>query len=199
MGLLDQRKYIVVGYSKGAPDVQTALAKEAGMKDLIAAFVSVAGAIGGSAIADAIPARANQYIERFKMGKCEGDISAAFNSLKREVRRAFLAQYPNPVVPSYSLPAVSDESSTSKGLQEAWKLMSSFALRQDSQLAFDDAVIPGSKLLGGAKADHLAVALPFDKATDASVRSMADKGHYPRGALLESIVRYVTADLDAVK
>ena len=75
MGLLDQRKYIVVGYSKGAPDVQTALAKEAGMKDAVAAFVSVAGAIGGSAIADAIPARANQYIERFKMGKCEGSPS----------------------------------------------------------------------------------------------------------------------------
>ena len=132
----------------------------------------------------------------FKMGKCEGDVSAAFNSLKRDVRRAFLDQYPNPVVPSYSLPAVSDESSTSKGLLESWKMMTAFALRQDSQLAFDDAIIPGSKLLGGAKADHLAVALPFDKSTDATVRSMADKGHYPRAALLESIVRFVSADLE---
>jgi hypothetical protein len=196
MGLLDQRKYIVIGYSKGAPDVQVALAKEAGMKDSVAAFVAVAGAIGGSAIADAIPAVANQYIERFKLGKCEGDVSAAFNSLKREVRRAFLAQYPNPLVPSYSIPALSNESSTSKGLLEAWKLMASFALRQDSQLAFDDAIIPGSKVLGGARADHLAVALPFDKATDATVRSFADKGRYPRAALLEAIVRFVSTDLD---
>ena len=195
----DVRKFIVVGYSKGAPDVQTALAKEDGMKDAVAAFVSVAGAIGGSAIADVIPASASQYIEKFKMGKCEGDVNAAFSSLKRDVRRAFLAQYPTPVVPSYSLPAVSDASTTSKGLAESWKMMSAFALRQDSQLAHDDAVIPGSKLLGAARADHLAIALPFDKATDAAVRAIADKGRYPRAALLEAIVRYVSADLEPAK
>src|SRR5712692_1296107 len=39
----DRRKFIVVGYSKGAPDVQTALAKEAGAKDAVAAFIAVAG------------------------------------------------------------------------------------------------------------------------------------------------------------
>jgi hypothetical protein len=192
----DSRKFIVIGYSKGAPDVQTALAKEAGMKDAIAAFVSVAGAIGGSAIADVLPAQANQWIERFKLGKCEGDVAAAFNSLKRDVRRTFLAQYPNPVVPSYSLPAVSDASNTSKGLQESWKLMSVFSSRQDSQLTQDDAIVPGSKVLGAARADHLAVALPFDKAKDAAVRAMADRGRYPRAALLEAIVRFVAADLD---
>lgn len=193
----DKRKYIVIGYSKGAPDVQTAIAKEDGVKDAVAAFVSVAGAIGGSAIADVLPAQADQWIQRFKLGSCTGDVSAAFNSLKRTVRRAFLAQNPNPLVPSYSLPTIADLSNVSKGLQESWRLVSVFSNRQDSQLTEEDSIIPGSKVLGTAKADHLAIALPFDKASDSAVRAMADKGKYPRAALLEAIVRYVTSDLES--
>ncbi len=191
----DNRKFIVLGYSKGAPDVQTALATSPDAKSAVAAFIAVAGAVGGSPIADIIPAQANLWIERFKLGKCDGDVSAAFKSLKREVRRAFLAQYPNPIVPSYSLPAVSDSSTTSKALAETWKLLQVFGGREDSQLIYEDAILPGSKILGAARADHLAVALPFDKASDASVRSFADKGKYPRAALLESLVRFVTQDL----
>lgn len=191
----DPRKYILVGYSKGAPDAQVALATQPGVKEAVAAFVSVAGAIGGSAIADVLPAQAETWVKRFKMGKCDGDVAAAFRSLKRDVRRAFLAKYPQPVVPSYSIPASSDASNTSKALAESWKLLSSFGPRQDSQLLYDDAIIPGSKVLGTARADHWAVALPFDKAQDATIRSMVDKGQYPRAALLESIVRYVAADL----
>jgi len=192
----DKRKFIVIGYSKGAPDVQTALAKEASAKDAVAAFIAVAGASGGSPVADIIPGQADAWIQKFSFGKCEGDVTAAFGSLKREVRRAFLAQYPNPVVPSYSLPAVSDLSNTSKGLAESWRLMQLFATKQDSQLAYEDAVVPGSTVLGTARADHLAVALPFEKASEAQVRAMADKGHYPRATLLESIVRFVEQDLD---
>jgi hypothetical protein len=192
----DKRKYIVVGYSKGTPDLQVALANEAGVKDAIAAFVSVAGAVGGSAVAEALPAQADGWLNRFKIGDCQGDIATAFRSLRRDVRRRFLAANPNPVVPSYSLAAVSDQSNTSKMLQEAWKLMSVLAARHDSQLAVEDAILPGSKFLGTARADHLAVAMPFEKAAESAIRAFADKGHYPRGALLESIVRFVTADLE---
>ena len=195
--LTDKRKYIVAGYSKGAPDVQTALALHPETKDAVAAFVSIAGAIGGSPIADILPKQAEAWINRFKLGQCTGDVSTAFKSLKKEVRQAFLAAHPNPVVPSYLLPAVSDRAHTSKALQESWRLMSYLAPRQDSQLAYNDAILPGSTVLGAALADHLAVALPFDKATDAAVRGMADQGRYPRAALLESVIRFVVSDLEA--
>src|SRR5207249_411211 len=135
----DQRKYIVLGYSKGAPDVQTGLALNPGAKSAVAAFIAVAGAIGGSAIADLLPAQADTWINRFKLGQCQGDVTTAFKSLKKDVRRAFLAAHPNPVVPSYSLPAVSDRAHTSKALLESWQLMSLLAPRQDSQLAYEDA------------------------------------------------------------
>ena len=197
--LTDQRKYIVLGYSKGAPDVQTALALHPEAKDAVAAFIAVAGAVGGSLIADVLPSQAEGWIQRFKLGKCEGDVATAFKSLKKSVRQEFLAAHPNPVVPSYSLPAVSDRTHTSKGLLQAWQLMAFLSQRQDSQLAYADAILPGSTILGSARADHLAVALPFEKATDASIRSFADQGHYPRAALLETLVRFVTADLEAAK
>ena len=192
---IDKRKYIVIGYSKGAPDVQMALAMNPDAKAAVAAFISVAGATGGSAVADLVPAQADAWINRFKLGQCEGDAAVAFKSLKRSVRRQFLAEHPNPVVPTYSLPAVSDRAHTSKALLESWQLMATLASKQDSQLAYEDAIVPGSTLLGAAKADHLAVALPFDQATDAQIRSLADKGHYPRATLLEALIRFVTADL----
>jgi hypothetical protein len=195
----DQRKYIVLGYSKGAPDVQTALALHPEAKDAVAAFIAVAGAVGGSLIADLLPAQANNWINRFKMGKCEGDVATAFTSLKKSVRQQFLAAHPNPVVPSYSLPATSDRAHTSKALLEAWQLMSFLSQRQDSQLAYEDAILPGSTVLGTARADHLAVAMPFEKASDSSIRSFADQGHYPRAALLEAMLRFVISDLETAK
>ena len=109
---------------------------------------------------------------------------------------AFLAAFPNPIVPSYSLPAVSDLANTSQALTETWRLTQVFGSREDGQLIYDDAIIPGSKVLGTARADHMAVALSFESSTDAAVRAMADRGHYPRAALLESIVRFVIQDLD---
>jgi len=146
-----------------------------------------------------LPAQANGWIQRFKLGKCEGDVATAFTSLKKSVRQQFLAAHPNPVVPSYSLPAVSDRAHTSKALLEAWQLMSFLSQRQDSQLAYEDAILPGSTVLGAARADHLAVAMPFEKASDSSIRSFADQGHYPRAALLEAMLRFVIGDLEAAQ
>jgi hypothetical protein len=191
----DQRKFIVVGYSKGGPDVQVALAKEDGMAQHVAAFVSVAGAIGGSPIADVLPAQADKWIRQYSLKGCQGDTAAGFKSLQRAVRRAFLASYPHPPVPSYSVVAKSDKTSTSKALLQTWQLLTSYSPIQDGQLLRDDAVVPDSKFLGIALADHFAVALPFDKSSDSAIRSGMDKTKYPRAALLEAIVRFVTADL----
>ncbi len=195
----DQRKYIIVAHSKGAPDVQAALALHPEARDAVAAFIAIAGAVGGSLIADLLPAQANIWMDRFKFGSCQGDVAAALTSLKKSVRQKFLAAHPDPVVPSYSLPAVSDRAHTSKGLLEAWQLMSYLSPRQDSQLAYEDTILPGSTVLGIARADHLAVAMPFDKASDSSIRSFADQGHYPRAALLEAMLRFVIGDLENAK
>ncbi|MBK9166384.1 MAG: LssY C-terminal domain-containing protein [Bryobacterales bacterium] len=194
----DKRKYIVLGYSKGAPDLQVALAQEPGVKDAVAAFISVAGAVGGSPIADTIPGMAERWIRQYGLPNCEGDLSAGFRSLSQRVRRAFLATYPDPIVPSYSLPAYSVAENTSTMLQQSWRMMSAMARKQDSQLTVRDAMIPGSVYLGSALGDHFAVALPFES-SDEQIKRMADKNTYPRSALLEAMVRFVIADLERGK
>jgi len=127
---------------------------------------------------------------------CQGDLSTGFKSLQRQVRQAFLTAHPASPVPTYSLIAKSDQSTTSKSLLETWRVLSSYGSAQDGQLLRDDAIVPGAKFLGAALADHFAVALPFDKSPDASIRSGMDKAAYPRAALLESLVRFVINDLE---
>ncbi len=191
----DSRKYIVVGYSKGTPDVQVALADEADIVQHVAAFISVAGASGGSQVADVIPQLANKYMSMNPMKNCQGDMSTGFKSLQRATRQAFLAAHPNSPVPTYSIVARSDEDNTSKALMQTWRILSTFGVGEDGQLLRDDAIVPGAKFLGAALADHFAIALPFDKSPDSFIRSNMDKTVYPRAALLEALVRFVTADL----
>jgi hypothetical protein len=192
----DNRKYIVIGYSKGAPDVQEALAQDPKMASGVAAFVSLAGAVGGSPVANAIPTLIDKYSKSLNMGSCKGDIAEAAKSLRSDIRHQFLANHPDPTVPTYSLAALSDSSNTSKMLLQAWQILSAYDTEQDSQLTKQDAIVPGSTLLGTARADHLAVALGFEDAGTSDIKSMLDHNHFPRATLLESIVRFVANDLE---
>ncbi len=193
----DNRKYIVIGYSKGAPDVQEALTQDPKAASGVAAFVSLAGAVGGSPVANAIPALIDRYAKSLNMGSCQGDIAEAAKSLRSDIRHQFLANHPDPVVPTYSLAALSDSSNTSKMLLQAWHVLSAYDAEQDSQLTKQDAIVPGSTILGAARADHLAVALGFEDSGSSDIKSMLDHNHFPRATLLESIIRFVAADLEA--
>jgi hypothetical protein len=193
----DGRKFILLGYSKGAPDIMEGLANDPDATKAVAAFVTVAGAIGGSPIADLMPAEAQKWVEAFHLTDCQGDLYAAFHSLRRDVRQQFLSDHPDPDVPVYSLAAVSDKSTTSKALVGNWELMAPYGTRQDSQLVDSDALYPGGNTLGVLLADHWAVALPFEDSTDANVKKLVDHNHFPRTALLEALVRFVAQDLAA--
>jgi len=192
----DARKWILVGYSKGTPDLQEALARYPELRQKTAAFISVAGASGGSNIADAIPGMVDKYMNQYKIKPtCKGDMAQGFKSLSKTVRGQFLASYPNPFVPTYSIIAASGRENTSKALLQTWQLLMTYDNLQDGQLTRADAIVPGSTFLGVAKGDHFAVALPFNKSSDSSIKSGMDKTRYPRGALIEALLRFVTDDL----
>lgn len=194
----DSRKFIVLGYSKGGPDLQVMLAEYPDLRPRIAAFLSVAGASGGSRMADAAPAIAEKYMNQFSISKaCQGDVAKGFRSLQRRVRMDFLARNPNPYVPTYSLPAIAGKNNMSKALANAAPIIAAFDRDHDGQLTRGDAIVPGSKLLGAARSDHFALALPFEKAKGSQFGAMMDKNHYPRAALLEAMVRLVVQDLEA--
>jgi hypothetical protein len=146
-----------------------------------------------------MPGIADRWMSSLNFGPCRGNLADAFRSLKRDVRQAFLRQHPSLPVPSYSLAAVADEGRVSKMLQQTWQLMAAYDKFQDGQLTKSDSQIPGGAYLGTLLGDHFAVALPLAKAGDASVQSLVDRNRYPRTALLEAIVRFITADLDARK
>ena len=192
----DKRKFILVGYSKGTPDLQVMLAKNPDLRASVAAFISVAGASGGSYMADASPQMAEKYMNQFQVSKsCQGDVAKGFKSLQRRERQAFLGAYPDPLVPTYSIAAVAPPDMMSKSVASTAKVIGAYDKDQDGQLTRPDAIVPGSKVLGAARSDHFALALPFEKATGSSFASMMDKNHYPRGALLEAMLRFVVQDL----
>lgn len=194
----DQRRFILVGYSKGTPDIQTALATEPDIRKMVGAFISVAGASGGSPVADALPASLSGMLGKLN-GKagCQGDLSDGFKSLSVEKRRQFLSQYPKPYVPTYSIPAVADKDKVSKAMMQSWTLLNSFSIRNDAQLTEADAIIPGSIYLGAARSDHFALALPLENIQGGVLKPFLDKNSYPRATLLESALRIVLEDLNA--
>jgi pimeloyl-ACP methyl ester carboxylesterase len=194
----DDRKFILIGYSKGTPDAQVALATDPEVSAAVAAFITVAGASGGSQIAEIIPGMADAYIKQyFKLDNCKGDVAAGFKSLKRSERRAFLSQYPDSPVPTYSIITYSDATNTSKGLMQTWQMLAAYDTQQDGQLTRQDAIVPGAKFLGALRGDHFSVALPFENSQNEAIRMGMDKTRFPRAALLEALVRYVTGDLAA--
>jgi len=195
----DLRKYIIVSYSKGSPDVQEALVNDSEARNAVAAHVTIAGAIGGSPIAETMPAIAQRYAGMLKLGTCDGNVADAFKSLRQDVRKQFLQDHPDPLVPSFSLAAVSDETTTSKMLLEAWKLLTAYDPRTDSQLLQSDALIPGGNFLGTLHADHLAVALNYENMAEATIKSAADHNHYPRVALFEAAVRFAITALGSAE
>lgn len=189
----DSRKFILVSYSKGSPDVQEALAADPSLRSLVAGHVTISGAVGGSPIAETMPAVAERYASALKLGTCQGNLAEAFKSLRQDVRRRFLRDHPDPLVPSFSLVAVSDATSTSKMLLQSWRLLTAIDPHTDGQLLQDDAVIPGSSSFGVLRADHLAVALDYGSV--ASSGNADDANRYPRAALFEAAVRAAIASL----
>jgi hypothetical protein len=181
--LSDKRPFILIGYSKGTPDIMTALAAYPALREKVAAFVSTAGASGGSPIADSLPMQIDAWMGKVKdRAGCKGNPAEGFKSLKQDVRRRFLAAHPHPYVPTYSLAAVIPPDRVPKNAAQTYRMLSAWDRNNDGQLLRMDQIIPESVYLGQAWSDHLNLALV-----------MGEK--FPRGALLESVYRFVTEDL----
>jgi hypothetical protein len=185
---------ILVGYSKGAVDALEALVRFAELVPRVAALVSVAGPIGGTPIADSTPRWQRALIELVTAPFCGGGYGG-ITSLTREVRRAFLASAQLPAgVRYFSLAGMVEERDVSRALGGSYRDLALVDPRNDGQVLPEDAIIPGSVLLGYAHADHWAIAQPFSHAGGPFgwlPRRLADRNAYPRALLLEAIARAV--------
>ncbi len=149
--LSDKRPFILVGYSKGTPDIMTALAAYPSLRGKVAAFISTAGASGGSPIADSLPMQLDAWMGKVRdRAGCKGNPAEGFKSLKQDVRRRFLSAHPHPYVPTYSLAAVIPPDRVPKNAAQTYRMLSAWDPKNDGQLLRMDQIIPESVYLGMA-------------------------------------------------
>lgn len=190
------RKLVIVGHSKGVVDTLEALAAYPELQSRISAVISVAGAIGGSPLADIAPDVAVSIARNTPGIQCKNGDGEALDSLSPATRHKWLAAHRLPSnIHFYSIVTLPEPDRISAGLKPGHNLLSEIDPRNDGILLFYDQVIPGSTLLGYVNADHWAVATNFDASQFALVRTLGDKTDFPRRALLEAALRFVEQDL----
>jgi hypothetical protein len=190
-------RIVLIGYSKGAPDVLEAIVSYPEIRGRVAAVISAAGAVGGSPLAnDAEQYQAN-LLQYFPGATCEAGDGGGVESLRPAIRKAWLAaNTPLPAGPRYySLVTYPQPERISKILQSSYDKLARLDGRNDSQMIFYDQVIPGSTLLGFLNADHWALALPIARTHTTVSELFVTQNAYPREALLEAVLRFVEEDL----
>jgi hypothetical protein len=189
-------RLVLVGYSKGAPDILEAVVTYPEIRSRVAAVVSAAGAVGGSALANDAEQYQADLLRYFPGATCGSGDGSAVASLQPAARKAWLARNQLPrELRYYSLVTFPQPERISSLLASSYDKLARIDARNDSQVIFYDQVVPGSILLGYLNADHWAVAVPINR-THATIASMfVTQNAYPREALLEALLRFVEEDL----
>lgn len=190
-------KLVFLGYSKGATDVLEAMVRYPALADRTAAVVSLAGVISGTPIADDASELIKGLMDRVLAGsRCPPGGGRAIESLSRRERLAWLAANRLPdQVRYFSLAAFADRENISLILHSSYDTLALVDPRNDSQVVFHDALVPGGVLLGYLNADHWAIALPFTREHPALAETLITRNAFPREVLLESIARFVEESL----
>ena len=190
-------RLVLVGYSKGTPDILEAVVRYPEIHDRVAAVVSIAGAVAGSALADDAEQWQADLLRHWPKADCDVGDGGGVASLRPVIRKAWLAQNPLPSnVRYYSLVTLPDPERISRVVRSSYKKLGKIDWRNDSQVIYYDEIVPGSTLLGFLNADHWAVAVPLNRSHAIIGASFADKNDYPREAMLEAVLRFVEEDLE---
>ncbi len=193
-------KAILVGYSKGTPDILEALVGYPEVLPRVAAVVSVAGAVGGSPLADELADFYQSILMHVPAPHCPAGDGGGIESLKSRTRHLWLSNHPIPEgVRFYSLANFTGREETSSIMRPKYDHLARIDSRNDGSVIFYDMIIPGSTLLGYARADHMAVAMPFNRAWPTLSAGILDRNAFPREVLLEAAIRFVEEDLLAAR
>jgi hypothetical protein len=191
-------RLVLVGYSKGTPDVLEAIVNHPEIRPRVAAVVSVAGAVGGSPLANEAEQYQADLLRHFPGAACDSGDGGAVASLRPAVRKAWLAQNPLPSsVPTYSVVTLPQPERVSSILRGSTNKLSLIDGRNDSQVLFYDQIVPGSSLVGYVNADHWAIVVPIARTRSTIASLFVTQNAYPREALMEAILRFVEEDLSA--
>ncbi len=186
------RELVLLGYSKGAPDILRALVDYPEIQPHVSAVVSLAGSIGGSPLAYDASQWQLDLLASWPEADCSEGDGKGLASLTPHRRQNWLAANPLPdTIPYFSVVALPEKERISSALQTTWRKLAFVDPRNDSQVIFYDQVIPGSTLLAYLNGDHWAVAVPIARSHRFFGSTLVDENDYPREALFEAILRYV--------
>ena len=189
-------RLVLIGYSKGAPDILDAIVSYPEIRDRVAAVVSAAGAVGGSPLANDAKQSQADMLRHFPGAICDSGDGGAVGNLRPAERRAWLAANPLPKdVRYYSLVTFPTPARISSVLKSGYRKLARVDPRNDGQVIFYDQVIPGSDLMAYINADHWALALPIARSHETISKIFVTQSAYPREALLEAVLRFVEEDL----
>ena len=189
-------RVVLIGYSKGAPDILEAIVAYPEIRSRVAAVVSAAGSVGGSALANDAEQYQADLLRYFPGATCGSGDGGGVASLRPATRQAWLAQNPLPrELRYYSLVTFPQPGRISSILTGSYDKLARIDARNDSQMIFYDQVIPGSALVGYLNADHWALAVPINRTHDTIASLFVTQNAYPREALLEALLRFVEEDL----
>ena len=187
---------ILVGYSKGAPDILEFLVRYPEAAARVRAVVSISGAVGGSPLAIGAKQSQAELLIHVPGAECDRGDAGVVASLLPDVRKKWLADNPLPQhIRYYSVVSYPHPDSISAGLKQGYKKLARVDARNDSQVIFYDQVIPGSTLVAYTNADHWAMAVPLDRSHNIIGSTLVNKNEYPREAFYEALLRYVEEDL----
>ncbi len=192
----DGRPFMVFAYSKGLPDVLDLLVHHPAARARIGAVVGYAGAAGGSALADEDRELYGRFIEKLPLGHCAKGSGAELDALRRPVRRAWWKQHGADLaatkVPFYTLVGTPAPDRVSPVLRSSHEDLARLDPHNDSQLLWQDALMPGGALLGFVNADHWSIAMPVSRELPALGLLFRDRS-VPRAALVEAAIEVVDA------
>jgi hypothetical protein len=192
-------RLVLIGYSKGAPDILEAVVAYPEIRSRLAAVVSIAGAVGGSPLANDATQYQADLLRYFPGATCGPGDGGAVASLRPATREAWLARNPLPTeLRYYSLVTFPQPEMISSVLTSSYNKLARIDARNDSQMIFYDEVVPGSVLVGYLNADHWAVAVPINRSHPTIASILVTENAYPREALLEALMRFVEEDSGAV-
>ena len=191
-------RLVLIGYSKGAPDILEAMVAYPEIRGRVAAVISAGGAIGGSALANDAKQYQAALLQLFPGATCGPGDAGGVDSLRPATRRAWLATHRLPrEVPYYSVVTFPRPGYISSILTNSYNKLARIDPRNDSQVIFYDQVIPGSALVGYINADHWALSVPIARTHPIIGSMFVTRNAYPREALVEALLRFVEEDLSA--
>ena len=194
----NDNRIVLIGYSKGLADILEAIVAYPELHDRIVAVVGIAGVVNGSPVADSLAKLYDALVSKMALKSCPIGDRGGVDSLRRSERLSWLSQNKLPMnIKYYSLAAFTDKENISAILRPFHTMLSRVDPRNDSQVVFYDAIIPGSTILGYANSDHWAVTLPFSQDMPVISSTLVNRNEFPREVLLETVIRFVEEDINS--